>query len=116
MMAREPTVRVPSVAAPVSGGDLTAFARFVSTLSILRGAFVTFTFAAGTTVVARHGLGRRYVGGFIATQTAQHTQSISVIDPATLEASGYDPTIFAGVGAGGSGGATYTGTVTGWVF
>lgn len=109
-------VRVPNVAAPVSGGDITSFVKFVTGLRILRGQLVTFTFAAGTAVVERHGLGRRYLGGFIVSQTAQHTQSISVIDPATFEGSGYNPDTHVGMQAGGSGGATYTGTVVAWCF
>lgn len=95
---------------------MTAFVRFVQSLRILRGTFVAFTFSSATAAVERHGLGRRYAGGFIVSQTAQHTQSLSIIETATFEASGYDATTHVGLQAGGSGGATYTGTIVAWVF
>lgn len=110
-MARGPTIRIPSIAGGVKGGDLADFARRVGKESVE----VTVTFSAATAAVARHGMGRRYLGGVIIWQSAQHTQSISVVDPAVAEASGYDTSKYILVQAGSSGGATFTGNVRVWV-
>lgn len=83
---------------------------------LFTGRKVTATFSSATTVTINNPLGRAYTGGFIISQTAQHTQTISVIDPDSFTASGYDTSTLIGVAAGSSGGATYTGTITLWVF
>lgn len=115
-MSRGPTLRIPAVGQAIKGADAVDFARDLRQFSMASGRLVTATFAAATTVSVRHGLKRRYVGAFIVGQSAQHTQSISAVDPVTWEASGNDASVYLGVQAGSSGGATHTGTVYLWVF
>lgn len=115
-MPRIPPLRIGNVSAPVGGADAVDFARALRNVSLVGGRVVDVTFAAETTVQVRHGLRRRYVGAIVIGQSAQHTQSISAVDPTTWTASGNDATVYLGVQAGGSGGATYTGTVYLWVF
>lgn len=115
-MPRGPTMQIPNVNAPVKGADALDFARFLRECPIVNGRVVSVTFSASSTAQVRHGLGRRYAGAIVIGQTAQHTQSISAVDPATWELSGNDPTVYLGVAAGSSGGVTYSGTVYLWVF
>lgn len=113
---RRAGLRVQNIALPVRGADVEDFAQQARRNPISDGRIVSVTFASATTAQVRHALGRLYVGAIVIGQTEQHTQSISAVDPATWVASGNDGTVYLGVQAGGAGGATYTGTVTLWVF
>lgn len=113
---RPPSLRISTVAGPVTGKDAQDFASQIRKTPILNGRLVSVEFTAATSALVRHALKRRYVGAMVVAQSAQHTQSISAVDPTTLEASGYDPTVYLGVAAGSAGGVTFTGTVYLWCF
>ena len=106
-MARGPTVRIPSLAGPIKGGDITDFARRTGAEPV----YVDVTFAAATSAIARHGLKRRYIGGVVIGVSAAHASNIACGTPESATANGYDPTIYVLVTANGA----YTGTVRVWM-
>lgn len=85
------------------GVDLAGFASRVGAEPL----DVDVAFSAATAAVARHGLGKAYVGGYCIGVSAAHSQAIMVATPEATAASGYDPAVYVVVLAGT---AAYTGT------
>lgn len=106
-MARGPTIRIPSVAGSVMGGDMVDFARRTGAESV----DVDVTFTAAVAAVARHGLGRRYAGGIVTGVSAAHASNIAVATPEAASSAGYDPNVYVLVLAN----TAFTGTVKVWM-
>jgi hypothetical protein len=107
IMARGPTIRIPSVSGAVRGGDLADFARRVGAESV----DVDVAFDADIAAIARHGLGKRYSGGVIIGVSAAHDSNISVATPEAADDAGYDPSVYVLVLAN----TAFTGTVKVWM-
>lgn len=107
-MARGPSFKIPSVAGAIKGADAVDFVRRVGA----EPRDVDVTFAAATTAIARHGLGRRYVGGSVIGVSAAHASNIAPATPESAAANGYDPNTHIVVTAM----TAYTGTVRVRVF
>jgi hypothetical protein len=108
-MARGPLLRIPSVAAPIKGSDAVDVARLLGAEAV----DVDVVFSAASDAIARHGLGRKYLGAVVIGITAGHTSGfIAAATPETTRSNGYDPDTFILVKAS----AAYTGTVRLWVF
>lgn len=103
-MARGPSLRIPSVAGAVTGAQVTSFARRVGAEPV----DVDVTFAAVSTAAARHGMGRRYVGGNVICADDGHSSALVVASPSAAEALGYDPAVWVVVFAK----SNFTGVVT----
>jgi hypothetical protein len=112
MSLRRANIRVPALAGSVRGADIEEFAQRARRDPFAEATLVSVTFAASGSAKVRHTLGRRYVGAVVIGQSAQHTQSISAVDPTTFQNAGNDASVYLGVAAGG----TYTGTVYLMVF
>jgi hypothetical protein len=104
-MSRGPSLRIPSVAGAVKGADAADFARRVGT----EPRYVDVTFTADTSAAARHGLGRRYIGGLVIGVSTGHASLIAVGTPESIV---QDASEFFLVRAQ----TAYTGTVRVWVF
>ena len=102
--ARNPSIRISNVGGNVRGSDLVDFARQAGEQPV----YVAVVFSSATTATARHGLGRRYVGGMVISATAAHASNIVVATPEVAEAAGIDPAVYVYLLASTS----YTGTVT----
>jgi len=103
MAIRSAPLRTPTIAGALRGEDVVDFARKAGADPV----DVDVVLAAATTGFARHGLGRRYVGGIVIGTTVAHASNIAVATPAVAATAGYDPAIYVYVLANGA----YTGTV-----
>lgn len=69
---------------------------------------VQVTFAAASTAYVRHGLGRRYVGGWCVGQTTSGTTvAVNLGSAALCQAAGYDPAVYAQVKASANNSETF---------
>lgn len=77
MATRNATARIASVAGNVTGADVAELVRRVGQEPV----DVSITMSATAYGIARHGLGRRYVGGIIIGASVYHLSNITVIAP-----------------------------------
>ena len=112
MVVRNATSRIPSLAGAVKGADIVDLARRVGQDPV----DIQITMTATPYGVARHGLGRRYVGGIVIGASVYHLSNMTVIMPdyadAYLLTLGFTPATHVYVDTG----TNYTGVVTVRVF
>lgn len=89
-MSRGPSIRIPSVGQPLAGGDALDFVRRVGA----EPKNVDVVFAGTGTASARHGLGRRYVGGIVIGISEVHSSAFEAYLPEVAATNGVDPTVY----------------------